>query len=287
MQAIDGIHVQCDPYDEHAESVFRQLHLQIYWDDAPHASVDAPLTHFFGSHGLHYHRTLPLGMTTGYGYSHWHMPFSQGARITLTNRGDHDVTVHVIISHRPITDGDALLRFCAYGHGDMWQTHLAGSGREIDWPVLVTSGPGRYCGMHLHVINQWHEPAAAPMSWWNGVWDQKNIDWWWGEGDEKFFVDDEHFPSTFGTGSEDYVGYAWAAEPPFPMFESAYASQPFLPIDANGETSVNRLHVCDDVPFIHSFAGYIEKYKPNTWGTTNTCLYHATVFWYGRAPARR
>ena len=24
---------------------------------------------------------------------------------------------------------------------------------------------------------------------------------WWGEGDEKFFVDGEKFPSTFGTGS--------------------------------------------------------------------------------------
>ena len=32
---------------------------------------------------------------------------------------------------------------------------------------------------------------------------------WWGEGDEKFFVDGEKFPSTFGTGSEDYFGYAW------------------------------------------------------------------------------
>jgi hypothetical protein len=135
--------------------------------------------------------------------------------------------------------------------------------------------------MHLHVTNQWHEPAESPTSWWNGVWDQKNIDWWWGEGDEKFFVDGETFPSTFGTGSEDYVGYAWAAEPPFPMFESAYASQPYLPINANGQTSVNRLHVCDDVPFHHSFAGYIEKYKPNKWGHHNQCSYAAVVFWYG------
>lgn len=39
--------------------------------------------------------------------------------------------------------------------------------------------------------------------------DNKTIDWWWGEGDEKFFVDGEKFPSSFGTGSEDYIGYAW------------------------------------------------------------------------------
>ena len=32
---------------------------------------------------------------------------------------------------------------------------------------------------------------------------------WWGEGDEKIFVDGETFPSHFGTGSEDYYGYSF------------------------------------------------------------------------------
>jgi phage protein U len=27
---------------------------------------------------------------------------------------------------------------------------------------------------------------------------------WWGEGDEKIWVDGEDFPSLFGTGTEDY-----------------------------------------------------------------------------------
>lgn len=281
MQAIDGFHVQFDPYSENFELTLRQLNINIFWDGEEQASVNAPLTHFFGSHGLHFHRTAPLGMTTGYGYSNWYMPFQHKAHITLTNHGNNDASLHIIISHRPIDDGAQLLRFHALWHVDAWQEHLEGTGREIDWPLLVTHSRGRFCGMHLHVTNQWHEPAESPTSWWNGVWDQKNIDWWWGEGDEKFFVDGETFPSTFGTGSEDYVGYAWAAEPPFPMFESAYASQPYLPINANGQTSVNRLHVCDDVPFHHSFAGYIEKYKPNKWGYHNQCSYAAVVFWYG------
>lgn len=60
------------------------------------------------------------------------------------------------------------------------------------------------------------------------------MDWWWGEGDEKFFVDGERFPSTFGTGSEDYIGYAWAAEPPFARFDSAYACMNAMPLDGNG-----------------------------------------------------
>ena len=55
--------------------------------------------------------------------------------------------------------------------------------------MLKTEGRGRFLGVMLHVWN----PRGG----------------WWGEGDEKFFVDGEKFPSTIGTGSEDYFGYAW------------------------------------------------------------------------------
>ena len=81
------------------------------------------------------------------------------------------------------------------------------------------------------------------------------------DGDEKFYVDGEKFPSTFGTGSEDYVGYAWSAEAPFPMFESPFASQPHVPIDSNGHTSINRFHIADNVPFRKSFTAVIERFK--------------------------
>ena len=33
---------------------------------------------------------------------------------------------------------------------------------------------------------------------------------WYGEGDEKIFIDDEIFPSHFGTGTEDYYNTSWA-----------------------------------------------------------------------------
>ena len=95
---------------------------------------------------------------------------------------------------------------------------------------------------------------------------------WWGEGDEKFFVDGEMFPSTFGTGSEDYFGYAWC-DPT--LFTNCYHNQT-ISMGNRGHISVNRWHIGDNVPFQESFEAAIEKYYPNSKPT----LYAATAYWY-------
>ena len=104
---------------------------------------------------------------------------------------------------------------------------------------------------------------------------------WWGEGDEKFFVDGEKFPSTFGTGSEDYFGYAWCNPTPF---ENAYHDQTRNDGNNRGHVSVNRWHITDNVPFQKSFEGCIEKYYPNERPT----IYASMAYWYlapgGRDP---
>jgi hypothetical protein len=95
---------------------------------------------------------------------------------------------------------------------------------------------------------------------------------WWGEGDEKFFVDGEKFPSTFGTGTEDYFGYAWGNPS---LFAKPFHGQTITMGNA-GHQSVYRWQIADDVPFQKSFDGYMEKYRPNEWGTYYAC----TMFWY-------
>ncbi len=266
-------------------ALLRELTLTITWDDESEPSVWSPLGDFFGTApGVNLYRALPLGMTESDFYARWVMPFAKQARLEVSNDGTiaREVTFH--ITHEPLDrPADELLRFHAKWHRDAFLDEVQHHGREIDWPILLTEGQGRFCGIHLHVWNRWAEPEKAAPSWWYGRWDQKNIDWWWGEGDEKFFVDGEKFPSTFGTGSEDYIGYAWAAEPPFPTFESAFACQPYIEPNANGHTSVNRFQICDNVPFQESFEASIEKYKPNRWGEGNDCLYAVTVYWYQRA----
>lgn len=266
------------------EPPLRELALRITWDQDSAPAVWAPLGDFFGTApGVNYYRALPLGMTDGGFYCHWFMPFAERALLELTNDGAHERRLHFTIIHRPLArPAHDLLRFHAKWHRNPFRERDQAQGRTIDWPLLLAQGQGRFCGVHLHVWNHWAPPQPPADDWWYGRWDRKSIDWWWGEGDEKFFVDGETFPSTFGTGSEDYIGYAWAAEPPFPTFDSAFACQPRVALDANGHTSVNRFQICDNVPFQTSFAGFIERYKPEQWGDGTASVYAATVYWYQR-----
>jgi len=59
--------------------------------------------------------------------------------------------------------------------------------------MLSATGRGHFVGLQMNVLN--------PMEY-----------FWWGEGDEKIWVDDDDFPSIFGTGTEDYFGYAWCVQ---------------------------------------------------------------------------
>ena len=80
---------------------------------------------------------------------------------------------------------------------------------------------------------------------------------WWGEGDEKIYIDGEKFPSTFGTGSEDYFGYAWCNPT---LFTKPYHAQSISENNA-GHVSVNRFHISDQIPFQSAIEADIEKYK--------------------------
>ncbi|MBT1688597.1 glycoside hydrolase family 172 protein [Dawidia soli] len=262
--------------------------ISITWDTDTQPSVMAPIGLFFGAlPGIQPYRTHTIGSVDGKSlYSNWYMPFAEKATITLVNKGPKTHTLKWSVVHTPVRkSAKELLRFHAKQTGGKGFDKIKAQGRKIDWPVLTTTGEGRYCGITLHVANTWKAPAAEPRMWWYGEGGDKTIDWWWGEGDEKFFVDGEKFPSSFGTGSEDYIGYAWSAEPPFPLFDSPFAAQPYTPVTGNGHTVVSRFQIADNVPFFTSFEGTLEKYKEDAWGKNggNVCLYECVAYWYQKA----
>jgi hypothetical protein len=113
-----------------------------------------------------------------------------------------------------------------------------------DLPFLVARGGGVYVGTASLLLN----PTAMPTT--GGG--------WWGEGDEKVFVDDDVRPSTFGTGSEDYYNYAWSAPD---IFYHAYCGQPRDDgPGVRGFVTNNRWHVIDALPFKQGVAFYMELY---------------------------
>lgn len=277
-----------DPYAADKEKrmdLLKNCWIEIYWDNEVNPSVKVPVGLFFGAvPDVSHYRTYPVGSIDGRSfYSNWFMPFSKNALIKLVNKGSMDHVINWSIVHSPLkTTADNLLRFHSERSTGEKFDSIRRQGRQIDWPLLIAKGTGRFCGITLHVLNTWEKPGEAPLTWWYGQWDKKTIDWWWGEGDEKFFVDGEKFPSTFGTGSEDYFGFAWSAEPPFALFESPFAAEPHTPIDGNGHTTVCRFQLADNVPFFKSFEGVLEKYKEDRWGEngSNICEFEAVSYFY-------
>ena len=256
-RAITALKVNMDlPESPEDRDVLRELVLSIYWDGESKPSVWVPLGDFFGTAaGVNKYKSLPLGMTDESFYCYWYMPFKKSALIKLTNEGDKNRTAAFTITHAPLTKPIKNLgRFHAKWHRDVFLPEDPDR-RAIDWTMLKTKGRGRYCGVMLHVWN----PRGG----------------WWGEGDEKFFVDGEKFPSTIGTGSEDYFGYAWC-DPT--LFTNCYHNQT-ISMGNRGHICVNRWHITDNVPFQKSFEAAIEKYYPNSKPT----LYAATTYWYQAA----
>lgn len=254
-RAITGIRVKIELPESPADrTVLREHTIQIRWDGEKHPSVWSPLGDFFGTAaGANPYRSLPAGLTEdGWWYANWYMPFARQAEITLGNDGETARPIVLEIEHAPLNgDPNALAQFHAKWHRDAFLPPEP-ERQAIDWTLLSVAGRGRFLGVNLHVWN----PKGG----------------WWGEGDEKFHVDGEKFPSTIGTGSEDYFGYAWCNPT---LFENAYHNQT-ISMNNKGHVSVNRWHIADNIPFQRSFDGYLEKYYPNTRPT----LYAATVYWY-------
>ena len=98
----------------------------------------------------------------------------------------------------------------------------------------------------------------------------------WGEGDEKIYIDGESFPSHFGTGTEDYYGYAWCSPE---LFTHAYHNQSRCDGPINfGHTSVNRFHIIDDIPYNESL-----RFDMEVWHWEDVVIHQAAIsYWYAR-----
>ncbi len=222
-------------------------------------TVLAPIGDFFGSApGLAAYESLPLGMGDGKElelWSHWRMPFRQEAAITFENRSKHPVSFRVTPAADHYEWDGRSMHFNA-----KWRNRRQLSTEpKSDMTFVEVTGKGVYVGTAEYIANP------------NRI--------WWGEGDEKIYVDGETFPSHFGTGTEDYFGYAWGSPAPF---SHAYHNQPRCDGPGSyGHTAVNRWHIIDRIPFTRRF-----KFDMELWHWQNCKVDVGSMcYWYARPGA--
>jgi hypothetical protein len=225
--AIARIDARVDVPKERMEAALRAVVVRMTFDGQ--RTVEAPLGDFFGAApGINPFASLPLGVAkNGSMYCHWLMPFERTAEITLSNLGKSSVAVKGGVGVAAWKWTGASMHFHA-----RWKAEFGVRTRPMqDWNYLTATGKGVFGGVAFFIDN----PVKD----------------WWGEGDEKIYVDGETFPSHFGTGTEDYYGSGWCCPR---LFTHAYHNQPRCDGPGNyGRTSVNRFHILDRIPFTKSF----------------------------------
>jgi len=193
----------------------------------------------------------------------WPMPFKGNAVMKIVNHGDRDVSVQlgdIGVSAWKWTD-----RTMYFNSSWRSENHMD-TGNVVDWNYLTVEGQGVYVGDTLALFNK----AVLPHPSGTGT--------WWGEGDEKVFVDNEPFPSSFGTGTEDYYGYAWGVGG---TFEAPFHSMPRGEANGNytkpGHTTNTRVRSLDRIPFKRHLQFDMELLH---WQKIARVDYAATTYWY-------
>jgi hypothetical protein len=232
-------------------NLLRGLRLRASFDGE--TTVDLPLGDFYGVPlGPVDYDSLPVSVRKdGTMIARWSMPFQKKARVWVVNEGKAPVELGVSMrmQARRWTPGTYLF------HAG-WNAQTKPTMPRYDFTFADVKGEGRFVGAGLQVSN----PSPA----------------WWGEGDEKVSVDGEPFPSLFGTGTEDYFGYAWCDPTPF---SRPYHCQPATPNRGNmGQTENLRFHIVDDIPFKKALRFDMEAWH---WADVKA-TYATTAYWYAR-----
>jgi hypothetical protein len=241
------------------EDALARTLLSITFDGAADPQVAVPLGEFFGTGpgANEFESIINRVGHEGAMVSSWYMPYHKSVLMRLINSSGTAVTVSCAVSVDAEPPAENTLTFHArWRYQDGLLTKKADG--TLDWPALRVSGtPGRFVGLLVNIFN----PSPA----------------WWGEGDEKIYVDGEAFPSTIGTGTEDYFGYAWGDSRPYanPFHAQTRCDGP----GSKGNTSNIRYQILDSVPFHKSVGFDIE-----VWHWEAVKIQYATIAYFYVGP---
>lgn len=186
----------------------------------------------------------------------WVMPYRENASMVFENSGNGVVSIEAEAEVGDYLWDSRSLYFHAFHHRTnnepvrYWSDYANG----VEWKFgEILGGRGVYSGDVYTIDNHTSE--------------------WPGEGDEKIWVDDEEYPSHFGTGVEDYYSFCG-----YFRFHTPFSGEPRL--DRNNFNGVNihyRTRNLDIIPFDRHLLFNLEM-QGHEAGTANVS---STIFWYG------
>ena len=256
---------------------YRTALLRMYWDGEETPSVEVPLGDFFGvAHAKPRFfssallsvnpgaPTFPGGGTLGLN-SYFPMPFANGARIELTNVGEHDVVAlwyHIDYEEvRRLPEDQGRFHAQWRRENPTQDARLDGINRTGDdnYVILEAEGEGHYVGCLLEIDN-----VAGG---------------WYGEGDDMIFIDGEGWPpSIHGTGTEEIFG---GGACPNREYAGLYSGFHLISNeDWSGKNGMYRFCVADPVRFTHSIRVTLEHGHANDLSND----YSGVAYWYQTEP---
>ena len=194
----------------------------------------------------------------------WNMPFRKSARVEIVNQSDK--SLNLLYYNIDWIKKQRLPKDTPYFHAQYRQEYPAEKGK--DYLILDTKGKGHYVGTVLSVRTR--SPA------------------WFGEGDEKIYIDGEAKASIWGTGTEDYFLSAWGLKKTStPYFGVPYFDQWGI---VGSHTCAYRWHLNDPLVFNTGIKVTIEHFgwispdenpdfKSTSWNEREDD-YSSVAYWY-------
>ena len=260
--AVRSLVFKLGSYDNPA--VTRSVVLNMEFDDQQ--TVWTPVGDFFGN-GIGLNPVKGWYQTVdedGIMACRWVMPYQKSGKISVLNLGDEAVDVKLEAVVGDWKWDDRSMYFNA-----AWRGQYPVPTRPFsDWNYVTLKGKGVYVGDALTIMNP--------------------VEKWWGEGDEKIWVDGEDFPSIFGTGTEDYYAYSWGGRST-DFYEHPFHAQPRCYIynklhrkttsekNTSGYSTETRTRALDTMPF-----GSNLQLDMEIWSWTECDMgYGVGMYWYG------
>jgi hypothetical protein len=245
----------------------QEMLLRVYWDGSKKPAIEAPVGDFFANcFGKRSEViSLPVIVEDADSYNcFWQMPFRKSARVEIVNQSAKPISL--LYYNIDWIKKDRLAKDTPYFYAQYRQEYPVEHGK--DYVILDTKGKGHYVGTVLAVRTR--SPA------------------WFGEGDEKIYIDGETENSIQGTGTEDYFLSAWGLKTTkTPYFGVPYFDQWGI---VGGHTSAYRWHINDPIVFQKGIKVAIEHfgwiapdenpdYKSMSWNEREDD-YSSVAFWY-------